>query len=264
MRHFIYFFIRFAKLLFSSSARYLRLTPCRRGKIFFYDKIYKTFFSVSAREHIDSGTADQIFTNNNYDLRFLQRYGEIIEIYNNICEQNMRPIIIDCGANIGFSSIHFSTTFPKAVIVSIEPEKNNFLLMKKNCNGLDNIEFLNKAIGATDGFVNIDNADAGNNAFRTSRSENNEGDIEVVLVSSILKSHKNCVPFIIKIDIEGFEKDLFSSNTEWVEKVPLLIIETHDWMLPKESNSHNFLNVITKLRRDFVHRGENIFSISNN
>lgn len=263
MKYLISFLFRFTKSLLLGEARYLRLSPFQKGKIFFYDKVCKSFFSVSARERIDSITADQVFTNNDYDLRFLKRYDELIEHYNNINAQNMRPLIIDCGANIGLSSIHFSTTFPNALIVSIEPEKNNFLQMKKNCVGLGNIEFQNMAIGAIDGFANINDADADNNAFRTSRSENREGEIEVISVSSILTRHKDFIPFIIKIDIEGFEEDLFSSNTEWVEKFPLLIVETHDWMLPKQSNSFNFLNVISKLRRDFVHRGENIFSISN-
>ena len=75
--------------------------------------------------------------------------------------------------------------------------------------------------------------------------------------------NKDLLPFIVKIDIEGFEKDLFSANTEWVERFKLLIIETHDWMFPTQANSNNFLKVISKHNRDFVHKGENIFSISN-
>ena len=76
-------------------------------------------------------------------------------------------------------------------------------------------------------------------------------------------SKNKYTPFIIKIDIEGFEEDLFSKNLEWVDLFPLLIIELHDWMLPKSSNSKNFLQAISKLNRDFVYIGENIFSISN-
>ncbi len=38
-------------------------------------------------------------------------------------------------------------------------------------------------------------------------------------------------PWIVKVDIEGGEADLFAANTEWVDAVPVIIIELHDWML---------------------------------
>ena len=268
MKEFLKFLINLTKsiLIKNRNRRYCRISPSHKGKIWFYDKDGRGFFGVNARDRIDSITADQVFTNNDYDLRFLKRYDELIRQYNSICAQNKKPLIIDCGANIGFSAIHFATTFPQSMVISIEPEKNNFSLMKKNCAGLNNVELLNKAVGNFDGYVSINDSDADNNAFRTSRNENGEGDIEVISINSILQviASSEAVPFIVKIDIEGFEDDLFSNNTEWVEKFPLLIIETHDWMLPKQANSHNFLKVISKQRRDFIHRGENIYSISNN
>lgn len=264
MKNLVKHMIYLARNLLFSRSRYLRLVPFDKGKIYFYDRMEKSFFNVRVRDRIDSSTADEIFTRNDYDLRFLKRYDELLEQYKHICSLNKKPLIIDCGANIGFSAMHFATTFSKSMVVSIEPEVNNFSLMKENCNGIGNIEFLNMAIGSSDGYVSINNADADNNAFRTSRSESGEGDIEVISVNSILQRHKELVPFIIKIDIEGFEDDLFSTNTEWVDSFPLLIIETHDWMLPKQSNSHNFLKVISNQNRDFIHRGENVFSISNN
>jgi hypothetical protein len=70
-------------------------------------------------------------------------------------------------------------------------------------------------------------------------------------------------PFLVKIDIEGAEQDLFSCNVEWIEKFPILIIELHDWLLPSQGTSRNFLKAIAPLDRDFVFFGENIFSIAN-
>ena len=87
--------------------------------------------------------------------------------------------------------------------------------------------------------------------------------IEIITIHEILSIQADSSPFIVKIDIEGFEDDLFSMNTEWVSMFPLFIIETHDWMLPRQGNSRNFLSVIASQNRDFIHRGENIFSISN-
>jgi hypothetical protein len=76
-------------------------------------------------------------------------------------------------------------------------------------------------------------------------------------------NHRKFTPFILKIDIEGFEKDLFSRNLAWIDKFPILIIELHDSTHEGTSNSNNFLSAISKRNRDFLYFGENIFSISN-
>lgn len=38
--------------------------------------------------------------------------------------------------------------------------------------------------------------------------------------------------FIVKIDIEGFEADLFESNLGWLDELTALFVEPHDWMFP--------------------------------
>ena len=44
-----------------------------------------------------------------------------------------------------------------------------------------------------------------------------------------LKAHY----LLIKIDIEGFEENLFSKNFEWIDE-KIIIIELHDWILKKK------------------------------
>ncbi|GAA4779305.1 hypothetical protein GCM10023219_28960 [Stakelama sediminis] len=263
MKHLMHFGALFALAATRKSKRFVRLSPNRSGKIFIFDKRNKEIFHVHARENIDSVTADQIFAKNDYDLRFLKRYPEILDHYRYILSTGRNPLIIDCGANIGLSAYYFSREFPESRIVAVEPEVNNFTMIKKNCDGLGNIDFKNAAIGSVDGFATIDDSGSKNNAFRTSRTDSGKGAIPILSIDTILSENTDLVPFIVKIDIEGFEDDLFSRNTGWVAKVPLLIAETHDWMLPGQANSRNFLRAISNEDRDFVHRGENIFSISN-
>lgn len=52
----------------------------------------------------------------------------------------------------------------------------------------------------------------------------------------------------------------FASNTEW--KTPVVVIELHDWLLPKQGSSEAFLQCISRQSRDFVFRGDNVFSIA--
>ena len=261
--------IRYAKFLvklilaiIGKSRRFIRLNPSLNGYIYFFDKVNKKFFKIFSREKIDSITADQIFTNHCYNLQFLRRYDELQKIYNSIVKSGKTPLIIDCGSNIGLSTIYFAELFPEAKIVSIQPEINNFNLMKKNCNKLKNVIFLNAAIGSEKGFVSIANSHGDNNSFRTVISKKLNS-IELVLLNDIFIQNHTDVPFIVKIDIEGFENNLFEKNTSWVKKTPLIIIEPHDWMLPNAANFRNFLKVISSENRDFIIQGENVYSLLN-
>jgi hypothetical protein len=107
--------------------------------------------------------------------------------------------------------------------------------------------------------------DPGIGAWGYRVEERTDGGIRMMSINSLVGApeHQMCEPFIVKIDIEGFERELFSKNTDWVDRFAVLIIELHDWMLPKERSSGNFLSTIAKLDRDFVYVGENVFSISN-
>ena len=46
--------------------------------------------------------------------------------------------------------------------------------------------------------------------------------------------------FLVKIDIEGFEADLFGSNTDWIDQAKVVFLEPHDWMLPGQRTSRSF------------------------
>lgn len=69
-------------------------------------------------------------------------------------------------------------------------------------------------------------------------------------------------PFIVKVDIEGAEADIFAGNTDWLKNTPLVIIELHDWLMPKQGTAAGFLQCIAGQPRDFIAMGENVFSIA--
>ena len=90
-----------------------------------------------------------------------------------------------------------------------------------------------------------------------------ENSIKMMSISDIEKLYPDSVPFIAKIDIEGFENELFSKNTGWMKDFYLITIEIHDWMLPHKSPSQNFFREHSKESRDCYLRGDMVFSIKN-
>jgi FkbM family methyltransferase len=223
---------------------------------------------------IRRGTSDwstfvQVFVLEDYRLARLARWAELKAIYERIVAEGRRPLIVDCGANIGLSAVYFEECFPKALIVALEPEASNFGVMRRTIGKSSRTICLNAAISSVDGRVEVEDPGLGHCGFRTTPSQSpnaGAGTVESFSFQTVLEkaaAHDKVEPFLAKIDIEGFEKELFASNTGWVDNFPVLVLELHDWMLPGTANSQNFLRTIASLDRDFVYYGENVFSIRN-
>jgi FkbM family methyltransferase len=242
--------------------RFIPLTlPFLKNQIIFDKKNRKNIY-IKIRDYTDWQTLSQIFYNEDYNLERFARFNEINKFYLKIIKSNKKPLILDCGSHIGLASRYFSETFAKSKIIGLEPDKDNFKIGKEN-NLNNQVEFKNAGIGSENGYGDIIDPGLGNNSFRINFHD--QKIVKIISVNYILnKLNKKIQPFIIKIDIEGSESNLFSKNTDWINKFPILIIELHDWMLPKTANSKNFLKKISNLNRDFLHLGENIFSIKNN
>jgi FkbM family methyltransferase len=206
----------------------------------------------------DLGVLGQIFKNQDYSLKRLRRGTEIQAL----AGQMARPLIIDGGANIGASVCWFAFTFPSAHIVAFEPDPENFDLLRRNTEGL-NVDLHHAALGSRDGKVRLVDPGEGEWGYRTSDAE--DGAVALFSIGRIVseKAAAGCTPFIAKIDIEGGEADLFAPPTDWVDKFPLMVVELHDWLMPRQGTSRTFLQCVAERDRDFVHIGENVFSIRN-
>jgi len=227
--------------------------------------------SEGLRVHLRPATSDwftfnQIFIKDDYDLRFLKRYSKISAYYSNIINNQTQPLILDLGGNIGLAAIYFSMIWPGSKVVSVEPSSDNYDVLLKNISQKNNFDSFMAGISSSSSKLMIGSAGGDKNAYTTSIVDNDDGFcVEGITVPLILDQFPkpNYIPFIVKIDIEGFESDLFSKNCEWIDEFPILVIEMHDWLYPKGRTSENFLRAISSLNRDFVYYGENVFSISN-
>ncbi len=67
--------------------------------------------------------------------------------------------------------------------------------------------------------------------------------------------------FIVKIDIEGFERDLFSEGTDWVSDPTVIFLELHDWLFPGKFSSANAQRAMLAQNREMLISGENLVFI---
>lgn len=208
----------------------------------------------------DEAVIHQIFINQDYSLARLKINEQIQALLEKRTQQGLRPLILDIGANIGASAVSFLSNYPTAHVVAVEPDDANFELARRNTERLD-CTSIKGAIASEKGFAS--NLDPGLGSFGIRSLIDPEGTIETFTIPELMETYggESFFPFIAKIDIEGAEAELFSKNTDWIDAFPVLIIELHDWLIPGENTALPFLKCIAARKRDFVHIGENVFSI---
>ncbi|MCD6040730.1 MAG: SAM-dependent methyltransferase [Burkholderiales bacterium] len=207
----------------------------------------------------DRGVVAQMFESQDYSFARLQRGPELYGWYEALVRAGSRPLILDAGANIGASAVFFALQFPRAHIVALEPAADNFALLAANAAGLD-VDARRAAIGAREGEVALVDPGEGAWGYRTAPGAG----VPVQAASQLLaeKIEAGYAPYLAKIDIEGGEGELFSRDTGWADRFPVLVIELHDWLLPRAGTSRSFLRWAAGLERDFVYVGENVFSLA--
>ena len=200
----------------------------------------------------------QVFQDRDYDLGRASPVTERLERrYRKIIDSGKTPVIVDAGANIGAASLWFHNQYPDAAIVAIEPEPGNLVVLHRNLDGRAMVQVLEAAVGAEAGFVAVVNEGSGWSA-RTVRSD---AGVEIVTVEDAIRTVANGVPFIVKIDVEGFERDLFSTNIDWIGEAFAVFIEPHDWMLPGEGTSMNFQKAMGAHDFEMFLSGENLLYV---
>lgn len=149
---------------------------------------------------------------------------------------NFEPkTIIDAGANSGLASLYFKLRFPEVSIVALEIESENVKMIKKNLENLPNIDIQEKALYYKKSYFKIENPYNATNSFIIKEVPKESGySIESTTIDDILLEKKWDTLDILKIDIEGSEKELFENDYEnWLPKVKIIYIETHDRMKRK-------------------------------
>src|SRR5262249_2493770 len=159
------------------------------------------------------------------------------------------------------SAAFFALMFPTASVIAIEPEDSNFGLLLRNTEGL-NVRCIQAALSSEATRVRVVDPGEGHWGFRTEKTNSEDG-LPCVTLDALYQEACGCgmFPFIVKINIEGGEHDVFSRNAKWVQKTGIIIIELHDRILPGKAVSRPFLKCVSEFDRDFLYTSFYVFSI---
>ena len=206
----------------------------------------------------DIETLRQALVERQYSLEWPKSLKERVDArYEEILATGGKPIFVDAGANIGAASVYFLSRFPKAHVVAVEPDPGNAAILRENLATRQNSMVLEAAIGAEAGHVTLTNPKHGW-AVRTERSDSG---VPVVTVEDAFEASEGDTPFIVKVDIEGFEEELFAKNTGWIDKTFAIFVEPHDWMIPDRHSSRTFQQAMAKQPFKIYIRFENLLYV---
>jgi FkbM family methyltransferase len=155
-------------------------------------------------------------------------------LYDLSLPQTIQPkVIIDGGANIGMTSIFFANRYPNARIISVEPDENNFTVLADNVRPYPQITPVKSAIWHKKEQIHVVDKGYGDRGFMIEKNAPGTTVLEAMSLPDLLQAHGITQIDILKLDIEGSEKEVFSQNYEsWLPYTRCLIIELHDRMKP--------------------------------
>ncbi len=195
--------------------------------------------------HSDEKMFEQIFVNKEYHIKI-----------------PFDPsFIIDLGANVGYASIYFSNRFPNARIFAIEPEENNYRIAKKNTAPYKNVQLEKGAIWHKSEQINLIDKGYGEASYMVEKGDG-VNPIRAYTIKEVMQMMNVQHIDILKVDIEGTEKELFESGyEEWLPLTKVLITETHDRY--KAGCSRSLFNMIGKYDFSLTLSGENLVLYNN-
>jgi FkbM family methyltransferase len=223
---------------------YLQLKLNQTNRI----KLPSIAFPISMRPTAtDRITLKEIFIRREYDLKLPETFSV--------------NVIVDAGANIGFTSIFFINQFPNARIFSIEPDDENFEYLKKNVFPYKTITPLKNALWNKKEDITIIDRGYGKRGIMIGKEEGTHT-LKAISVSDLMREHTLDSIDILKMDIEGSEKEVFSENYEpWLSKTKCIVVELHDRM--KKGCSKAVFTALSKYDFSLSIQGENLVFINN-
>lgn len=151
--------------------------------------------------------------------------------------------IIDAGANIGLAAVYFANKFPDARIVAIEPEASNLEILRRNVAPYPNITVACAALWHEDSTIDLVDPGLGNWGFMVQAGHDGERygpvvhTVRSVTVDAVMRQYGIDHVDILKMDIEGSEREVFGDPSAWIDAVDAMIVELHDRMKPGCSRS---------------------------
>ena len=143
-------------------------------------------------------------------------------------DRTLSGLVVDLGANTGMASLFFAAYYSTSGVYAVEADKYNMDLLLRNLAGqisAGRVKALHAAAHMEDGTVYMQMQEKAYNTTVT--DEVTDMPVRAIAMNTLCRTFELDRIGLLKIDIEGSEEFLFSKNTEWLEKVSMIVMEIH-------------------------------------
>lgn len=136
-------------------------------------------------------------------------------------------VIVDLGANVGFTSLFFKLCYPGAQIFALEPSASNYAVMVRNSADWKGIQPLQAAVWNITSKIGFKEADYAYNSKIAAAGDTENYEVQAWQMGDFMTMSGIRKIDLLKIDIEGAEKQILGSNNNWLNQVQHILIELH-------------------------------------
>ncbi len=159
----------------------------------------------------------------------------ILDEYSCLRDLKEPALVIDLGANVGFSSAYFLSVFPKARVVAVEPDERNLAICKTNLSPYgDRVLLLHGAVWSKTATLGLlrgtfgDGREWATQVGELSEEERTTAGIQAWDVASLIEMSGLSTVDLLKVDIERAELSVFGESCRsWLHRVRNICIELH-------------------------------------
>lgn len=195
--------------------------------------------------HSDYSVFKQIFNE--------QEYGLILKTF--LLNENFKgeKIIIDAGANVGYTTTYFSNNLDNVRVFAVEPSEKNAEVFLKNTSYLKNknavVLYQNALSDKENQFFETESNFRDGRDWSITTKEVANGTLKGITIDEIIRTNDLQYISLLKIDIEGAERFIFTKENDlsFLNKTQVIAIEIHD-----EFNIRETIHTILKEHQFFL------------
>lgn len=145
---------------------------------------------------------------------------------NNFFADTDAPLIVDCGANIGYTILNYKNIFPEARIIAFEPDPILIPVLQRNIerNKIADVQIINSAVWIADGDVPwFSEGVDGSRIVQEHTSSEQIVNVQAVDLAKYLDQDID----LLKLDIEEAEFTVIPHIYEQLHNVKNILVEIH-------------------------------------
>ncbi len=164
-------------------------------------------------------------------------FHQIFDFDEYACLQTLAQpnVVMDLGANVGYSSVYFLNIFPQVRILAVEPDKDNIVQCRRNLEPYaSRVQILHGAVWFKTTTLQLlkgtfrDGRDWATQVAAQSAQEITNAAVQSWDMQSLIEMTGADNIDLLKIDIERAEIEVFgNSDCSWLRKVRNICIELH-------------------------------------